>query len=48
MIMTWQQVEIMRGESPKSYVGVVRARLTSCSQPSGELHRCGKAFLLDG
>ena len=24
MIMTWQQVEIMRGESPKSYVRVVR------------------------
>ena len=24
MIMTWQQVEIMRGESPKSYLWVVR------------------------
>ena len=29
MIITWQQVQIMRGESPKSYVRVVRARPTS-------------------
>ena len=31
MIITWQQVQIMRGESPKSYVRVVRG-LTDLSQ----------------
>ena len=39
MIMTWQQVEIMRGESPKSYVRVVRARPTSCGWPGGDHHQ---------
>ena len=41
MIITWQQVEIMRGESPKSYVRVVRAWPTSCRQLNDELHDGG-------
>ena len=47
MIITWQQVQIMRGESPKSYVRVVRG-LTDLRQSTRRRTSSGRRSPPDG